>query len=82
MQFQQRIANDPAQPQKNRHTLLAKVILAMGGGLQIGLLKDVRGVDSPLQAGVHSKCDHSAQPLFVLCQQCTPGQHIAKSRAL
>lgn len=47
---------------------MAKIILAMGGRLEVGLLNDVRGINPPLEPRVKPERHHAMEPFLVLGQ--------------
>jgi hypothetical protein len=78
MQRQQHIPLNAAQPEEKRHRgLLFQIIRQVRGGLEIGFLQHIFRVDSPLQALVQAKGDHTAQAVLMRFQERRPGLLVA-----
>jgi hypothetical protein len=82
VQPQQLLPGEEAQPEEERHRPLGQVLGQAVGGLQVGILDDVGGVDAALQPAVQAQGDHAAQPLAVPFQQRPPALRVPPGRSL
>ena len=77
MQLAQLVARDAPQPEEERHRGLAHVGSQILPGFQVGILQDVRGINTPLEPLIETKGHHSVQTLTTLAQESVPGTRIA-----
>jgi hypothetical protein len=74
MKLKQLVAYDAAEPNKERHCRRLEVRVSMRGRLNIRLLQDVQGVNSPAHSGVHTELDHPQQSLLMIRHQRPPSR--------
>src|SRR5262249_29717365 len=78
----QLLTGEKAQPQEKGHRRVAQILRQARPGLQVGLLKDVGGVDASLQPLVEAQGQHPPQPLVVPRQQLSPLLRVPLARPL
>ena len=77
MLLQQPLAGQEPEPEEERHRRVLEVLRQPPGGVEVGLLDHVGGVDPALEAAVEPQGDHPPQPVAVPRQQLRPGPLVA-----
>ena len=74
------LAGEEPQPEEERHVRLPGVLGQPGGGVDVGLLDDIGGIDPALQAAVEPQRDHPPQAVARPHQQGAPGRLVPLCR--
>jgi hypothetical protein len=79
----ERLGRQEPQPEEQRHRRrFAEILRQAAGGLQVGVLDHVGGIDPPLEPAVQAEHHHPPQPVPVPGQHRAPGRTVAPRRRL